>query len=128
MRTMCSHTTMPSMGRTMLIVDDHEGFREQARRLFESAGYDVVGEAGDVASGMRAIEELDPQVVLLDVQLPDGSGFDLAERAGGGDRAIVLVSSREAADYGAQIERSGARGFIGKADLSAHALEAVLKG
>jgi DNA-binding NarL/FixJ family response regulator len=129
MRTMCSDTTMRSMGRTMLIVDDHEGFRARARALFAGAGYDVVGEAHDVASGVEAIDLLSPQVVLLDIQLPDGTGFDVAERARDASPppAVVLTSSRDAADYGARIERSGARGFIGKADLSVQALDGLLE-
>ena len=112
----------------MLIVDDHEGFRRQARALFAGGGYDVIGEAGDVASAVRAAEELAPAVVLLDVQLPDGDGFEAAARMLAGTRppAVVLVSSRDAADYGGRIRASGARGFIPKADLSVGALEAVL--
>jgi DNA-binding NarL/FixJ family response regulator len=126
---MCSDTTMRSMGRTMLIVDDHEGFRVRARALFAGTGYQVIGEAHDVASGIRAIEALSPRVVLLDIQLPDGTGFEVAERVRetSPPPTVVLTSSRDAADYGARIERSGARGFIGKADLSVHALDGLLE-
>ena len=114
----------------MLIVDDHEGFRRQARALFTRGGYEVVGEAGDVASAVRSAAELAPAVVLLDVQLPDGDGFEAARRilTAEAPPAVVLVSSRDAADYGARIRASGAEGFISKADLSVRTLEAVLGG
>jgi DNA-binding NarL/FixJ family response regulator len=125
---MCSDCTIVSMERTMLIVDDHEWFRRQARALFSGGGFDVVGEADDVASAVRAAAELAPAVVLLDVQLPDGDGFEAAGRILAADvpPAVVLVSSRDAADYGGRIRASGARGFISKADLSVGALEEVL--
>jgi DNA-binding NarL/FixJ family response regulator len=120
----------PGMERTMLIVDDHEGFRRQARALFARAGYEVVGEAADVASAVRSAVELKPAVVLLDVQLPDGDGFEAAERILAAEKppAVVLISSRDAPDYGARIQASGVDGFISKADLSVRALEAVLGG
>jgi DNA-binding NarL/FixJ family response regulator len=128
MCVMCSDTTIFLMERTMLIVDDHAGYRRQARTLFTSGGYDVIGEAADVASGVRAAAELHPAVVLLDVQLPDGDGFEAAGKMLAADEppAVVLISSRDAADYGSRIGASGARGFISKADLSVGALEAVL--
>ena len=130
MRGLCSDGTIPAMARRVLIVDDSAGFRAQARMLLVRAGYDVVGEAEDGLSGLRAARELVPEVVLLDVQLPDIMGFEVArllhERPD--PPAIILISSREASDYGGGIDRSGARGFISKAELSARALETVLDG
>lgn len=118
------------MAATVLIVDDHEGFRSEARALLSAAGYDVVGEAADGTSAVSLALDLNPQVVLLDVQLPDISGFEIARAILGAPDppAVILVSSREAADYGRRIDRSGARGFISKVDLSAKALAAVLEG
>ena len=118
------------MRRSVVIVDDHAGFRARARVLLVAAGYQVVGEAGDGESGVRAARVLRPEVVLLDVQLPDITGFEVARRIGEDPDppAIILISSRDAADYGGRIDRSGARGFIGKGELSAGALEAVLTG
>jgi DNA-binding NarL/FixJ family response regulator len=112
----------------VLIVDDHPGFRAQARALLMAAGYEVVGEAADGESGVRVARDLAPDVVLLDIHLPDITGFEVMRRVGGGAGrpAIVLISSRDASDYGRRIERSGARGFIAKAELSAGALAAVL--
>jgi DNA-binding NarL/FixJ family response regulator len=116
------------MARSVLIVDDHAGFRARARALLAVAGYDVVGEAADGASGVRVAMDLSPDVVLLDVQLPDVTGFELVGqiRRGPDPPVVILISSRDAADYGSRVARSGARGFITKAELSAPALEALL--
>jgi DNA-binding NarL/FixJ family response regulator len=117
------------MARTVLIVDDHAGFRTQARALLERAGYEVVGEADDGRSGLEAVGRLRPDLVLLDVQLPDLMGFDVARRII--ERAdpptVILVSSRDASDYGGSIDSSGARGFISKTELSAGAVAALLE-
>src|SRR5215211_990036 len=95
---------------TILIIDDHEGFRSSARTLLEADGYRVVGEAGDGMSGLRIAAELRPDVVLLDVELPDIDGFDVAARLASGEGPqVVLVSSREFGGSG-PVERSGARG------------------
>jgi DNA-binding NarL/FixJ family response regulator len=114
----------------VLIVDDHPGFRAQARALLAAAGYEVVGEAADGKSAVGVARDLSPDVVLLDIHLPDTSGFEVAYLVGGwpDPPAIVLISSRDASDYGRRIERSGARGFIAKAELSARTLAAVLGG
>jgi DNA-binding NarL/FixJ family response regulator len=118
------------MVRSILIVDDHPGFRAQARALLAVAGYEVVGEAADGASGVRVAKDLSPDVVLLDVQLPDVAGFDIVGqmRRGPGSPAVILISSRDAADYGSRIGRCGAQGFITKAELSARTIEAALEG
>lgn len=116
------------MERSVLIVDDHDGFRTQVRALLDAAGYEVVGEAGDGTSGVAQATRLEPDLVLLDVQLPDISGFDVARRLRehGSAPAIVLISSRERADYGSRIEQSGADGFVSKAELSVRAIRAIL--
>jgi two-component system response regulator EvgA len=109
-------------------VDDHESFRSSARLLLEAEGYDVVGEVADGASALRAVAELSPEVVLLDVQLPDVDGFDVASRLTGeaGGLRIVLTSSRDASDFGPLVRRSGACGFVPKNELSGEALAALL--
>lgn len=112
---------------TVLIVDDHAGFRAQARRMLEAAGYDVVGEAADGTTAVAATRSLTPDMVLLDVQLPDTNGFDVARALADQPAVIVLISSRAAADYGKRIEESGAQGFISKVDLSGASLDAVLR-
>jgi DNA-binding NarL/FixJ family response regulator len=119
--------------RTVLIVDDHPGFRGWARTVRQAEGFGVVGEVADGAAAIQAVRALRPDVVLLDVQLPDMDGFEVAERlrgdgAGGAGGRVVLISSRDAADYGTRIATSPAAGFLAKADLSGAALEAVLEG
>jgi DNA-binding NarL/FixJ family response regulator len=116
------------MTGTVLIVDDHATFRRFLRRLLESAGFRVVGEASGAAAGLAATRALDPDAVVLDVMLPDGSGLEVA-RALAATRArsrVVLVSSRTAADLGAALAETPAAGFIAKADLTAEALGEVL--
>ncbi|MBV9417162.1 MAG: response regulator transcription factor [Solirubrobacterales bacterium] len=114
---------------TVLIVDDHASFRSAARMLLQADGYRVIGEAVDGVSGLSEARRLHPDVVLLDVGLPDQSGLDLAgELAAGPDPpAVVLVSSRDQSDFGRLIERSGARGFIAKSRLSADTLQALIE-
>jgi DNA-binding NarL/FixJ family response regulator len=97
--------------------------------LLDAEGYEVVGEAADGLTGLRLARELRPDVMLLDVQLPDIDGFEVASRltANGGAPAIVLVSSRSREDLAQAVDSSGARGFINKAELSAAAVEALLE-
>ena len=116
------------MERTVLIIDDHPSFRSTARLLLESDGWTVVGEAPDGTQGLRAARELQPDLVLLDVNLPDIDGFTVAGALSADDGAppIVLVSSRDARDYGPLVERSGAVGFVSKADLSGDALRRLV--
>ena len=114
---------------TVLIVDDHPSFRASARALLEAEGFEVVGEASDGEGALEAAETLHPDVVLLDVQLPDRTGFDVASdliRNGSGT-SIVLVSSRDCCDYGPLVEESGARGFVPKAELSGARIAALLR-
>jgi DNA-binding NarL/FixJ family response regulator len=116
------------MPTTVLIVDDHPSFRTTARAMLQADGFEVVGEAESGASGLESAKELRPDVVLLDVQLPDFDGFEVASRLtgnGGGPR-VVLTSSRDAADFGPLVAQSGAAGFVPKAELSGAALRAVL--
>ena len=117
------------MPTTVLIVDDHAGFRANARAVLELEGFDVVGEAANGAEALELVAREQPEVVLLDVQLPDADGFDLAERltSNGSRINVVLVSSRDYSDFANLIERSGARGFVPKAELSGTRLAALLR-
>lgn len=116
------------MRTTVLVVDDHAAFRARARVMLETEGFDVVGEAEDARSAIAEAARLRPDVALVDVQLPDGDGFDVTERLrrSGTARRIILISGREREDYGGRVERSGADGFISKGDLSGDRLVDLL--
>jgi DNA-binding NarL/FixJ family response regulator len=116
------------MAHTLLIVDDHAAFRSTARALLECDGWNVVGEAGDGTSGLSAARTLKPDVVLLDVRLPDIDGFAVAEEltAGGAGPAVIVTSSSDDPLYPDRARRTGARGFVAKHDLSGAALQRVL--
>jgi CheY-like chemotaxis protein len=114
---------------SVLIVDDHDGFRTFARRLLETAGFAVV----EAASGVEATEvarAVRPGLVLLDVQLPDIDGFEVARRitACHGGPIVVLTSTREARDYGERVTSSPAAGFLPKDQLSGVVLRQYLAG
>ena len=116
------------MGRTVLIVDDHPSFRASAKRMLEKGGYEVVGEAADGARAIDAVRSLRPELVLLDVRLPDVDGFHVARRlaADGTTPAIVLTSSHDRSDFAREIDSSPASGFIPKSELSAGAIASLL--
>jgi DNA-binding NarL/FixJ family response regulator len=115
--------------KTFLVVDDHPTFRRTARALLASEGFDVVGEAADGASALEAAQTLRPDVVLLDIYLPDMNGFEVAAELlrNGHPPEIVLTSSRDPRDFGPLVEESGARGFVSKAELSGPAIAALLE-
>ena len=112
----------------VLIVDDHPSFRATARALLTAEGFEVVGEAHNGVAALRCAKELHPDLVLLDVQLPDFDGFEVASRltANGNGPIVVLTSSRDGSDFGPLVAQSGARGFVPKGELSGAALKAVL--
>jgi DNA-binding NarL/FixJ family response regulator len=116
------------MARTVLIVDDHAGFRAGARALLEALGYVVLGEAASGEAGLAAAERQRPDLVLLDVQLPGLDGFAVAERLAAADDppTVVLVSSRSEHSYRRRLATSPAQGFIAKGDLSAECLRSLL--
>jgi DNA-binding NarL/FixJ family response regulator len=120
----CHHRHMASRA---LIVDDHAAFRASARRLLEVSGFQVVGEAADGPTGLRLARELEPEVVLLDIALPQMSGFDVAAELAGTSSKVILVSSRNRSDFNRRIRRSGAVGFLSKDDLSGEALAELLE-
>lgn len=134
-KSRASHTTARSQGRhdpcmrpRVLIVDDNRAFRAAARQLLERGGFAVVAEAGDGAEAARLANEHTPELAIVDVQLPDLDGFEVAERLRALDPApeVVLTSSLDGTDFGALVASSPALGFIPKAELSARAIEALL--
>ncbi len=117
---------IPSVPTTVLIVDDHERFRRSARRLLELEGYEVVGEAGDGSAAVAAAARLHPDLVLLDVHLPDVTGFDVAERLRGTGPRVVLTSDRDASEIAPFAADAGACGFVPKGELSGAAIARLL--
>ena len=118
------------MRETVLIVDDHPSFRASARRMLEADGYEVVGELDRGEGVVAAVEKLNPEVLLLDVDLPDIDGFEVTRRlldANGATPHIVLVSSHDLTDLDEAVAASGARGFVAKSELSAEAISSVIR-
>jgi DNA-binding NarL/FixJ family response regulator len=118
---------------TLFIVDDHPAFRRAVRRTLTAGGFDVVGEAAGVQAARDALDGLDalkPRVVLLDVNLPDGDGFEIAEWLRGQENPpmVVMTSDGEAEDLEELALRSGALAFVEKARLTARTLSAALAG
>jgi DNA-binding NarL/FixJ family response regulator len=115
------------MPATVLIVDDHAGFRRAARVLLEAEGYEVIAESATGGEALLAADRVRPALVLLDIGLPDIDGIEVAALLTAADRsrAVVLTSSRDGADYASLLEGCGARGFIAKAELSGAAIAAL---
>jgi DNA-binding NarL/FixJ family response regulator len=111
---------------TVLVVDDHAAFRQLVGEMLRSEGFEVVAEACDGAGGIAAARRLHPDLVLLDVQLPDMDGFDVARALAGGP-SVVLTSSHPSSDFATDIGASGALGFISKDELTGAALHRLLR-
>jgi DNA-binding NarL/FixJ family response regulator len=128
MRRRCPRATIQDVARTVLIVDDDDGFRRTARELLEADGFEVVGEAADGESAIVEAKRLRPQLVLLDIQLPDVDGFEVAARLGEASDSpvVVLTSSRDARSYRRRLALSPARAFLPKSELSGDALAALV--
>ncbi|HEY2669747.1 MAG TPA: response regulator transcription factor [Rugosimonospora sp.] len=109
---------------TVVIVDDHAGFRAMARALLLDGGFQVVGEAATGGQALTVVAELAPDVVLLDVRLPDVDGFTVCQmlRDAGSAARVVLCSIGTGADYGSRVRGCGAAGFVAKTALTAEAI------
>lgn len=116
------------MRRRVLIIDDNIAFRAAARQLLERACFVVVAEAGNGVNGIEQAKKHRPDLVLVDVQLPDFDGFEVADRLSRLEVAseVILTSSLDGTDFGALVAGSSTLGFIAKAELSAPAIEALL--
>lgn len=116
------------MATTVLVVDDHAGFRASARRLLESEGYRVVAEAADGVEALECAREAGPDLALVDVCLPGIDGFEVAHRLAQLDDPpeVVLISSHEKREFEPLVPGSGTRGFLAKDELSREALEGLL--
>ena len=119
---------MTSVQLSVLIVDDHDGFRSRAKRALELDGFNVVAEGADIATGVAACATAQPDIVLLDVHLPDGSGIDEAHRfaEAAPDARVVLISTYDEIDMAAAAQQSGVVGFMPKSELSGTQLVTLL--
>src|SRR4051794_4374790 len=117
------------MRPTVLLVDDHDGFRRRARAMLEAQGFDVVGEAGDGRSAVAAADRLRPDVALVDIGLPDLDGFAVAAVIRGAAPAthIVLIWGGGAAAWGGGVAGPAADGFTPRAALAGESLLALLR-
>ncbi|GAA4111555.1 hypothetical protein GCM10022215_07380 [Nocardioides fonticola] len=109
---------------SLLIVDDHDGFRSFVASMLEGERFSVCGAVEDGAAALDAIARLRPDLVLLDVQLPDLDGFEVAERVAVSwpRTAVILTSTRDAEDFGARLRQAPVAGFVPKHGLSVQAL------
>jgi DNA-binding NarL/FixJ family response regulator len=120
-----------SMPLRCLIVDDNQSFLNAACMLLSREGLDMAGVATNSAEALRAAETLRPDVVLVDISLGEESGSDLARSIvedGGSDATVILISTHTEADFGDMIANSPAAGFIPKSELSANAIQEIVKG
>ena len=117
-----------TMRPSVLIVDDHRRFRVSARVLLESEGFKVVGEAADGAEALRQAAVLRPDLVLLDIQLPDFDGFAIVAELHSllSPPQIILISSRDADAYGDRVESAQVLGFVSKSELSGASIDRLL--
>jgi DNA-binding NarL/FixJ family response regulator len=117
-----------SMKRSIAIIDDNPGFRASARRMLEDQGYVVDAEAADGSSGVAAVEGSGVEIAIVDIQLPDFDGFEVARRICEDEAppAVVLTSSRDRADFGSLVDGSPALGFVPKSELSVERVEALI--
>lgn len=117
------------MGLRVLIVDDNQEFLDAARRLLEREGLVVAGVATTVAGALDRARDLRPDVTLVDIQLGQESGFDLARRLDDdlSDRSrVILISTHDHEDFADLVAESPALGFLSKSRLSASAIQEML--
>ena len=113
-----------------LIVDDSAVFVDAACHLLEHEGITVVGVASTSQEAILRFEDLAPDVALVDVELGDENGFDLAEQlvATGSQASVILVSTHTADEFTDMIAASPAAGFIDKSHLTAGTITALVDG
>jgi DNA-binding NarL/FixJ family response regulator len=113
-----------------VIVDDSPTFLESASTLLEQEGMDVVGAAANSAEGLRVVEDLQPDVTLVDIDLGDENGFELARAlslSGNGHSNVILISTHAESDVACLLEASSALGYVSKARFSAKAISEILE-
>src|SRR4051794_31202062 len=116
------------MRRRILVIDDNTAFRRALGRVLETELFTVIAEAATGASGVELAREHEPDLVIVDVQLPDNDGFHVAEQLAALrlPMAVILTSGLDSSDLGSLVAESSARGFISKAEISVGAIDALL--
>jgi DNA-binding NarL/FixJ family response regulator len=117
------------MALRSLIVDDNPHFLAAARDLLDRQGMDVVGVASSGADAVQLATEFNPDIALVDIDLGDESGLEVARElaAGDGQARVVLISAYSESDFADLIAASPAVGFVSKAQLSVTSIEEVLR-
>jgi DNA-binding NarL/FixJ family response regulator len=118
---------LDEMPQTVLIVDDHAGYRSAARAVLEADGYEVIGESPTGQDALEQVERLRPELVLVDIGLPDIDGIEVARRltSGADSPVVVLTSSRDGCGCERLFSGCGALGFIPKAELCGDTIAAL---
>ncbi len=120
--------------KTVLIVDDHPLFREGIKSLLaRHSGFEVIGEAGSGSEGIRAAKKLSPDLVMMDISLPDQNGIEVTRKIRNllPDTAVVVLSVHTKIDYITEAFRQGATGYVVKESATEkllECLEAVSRG
>lgn len=117
----------------ILVADDHSVVREGLRRVLDAPGFEVVGEAASGAEAIAAAERLTPDVVVLDISMPDGNGLSSVARIREVSPAsrVLMLSVHQGAEYVQRAERNGAHGYLLKDTTPGelrHAIQSVHDG
>ena len=114
-----------------LIVDDSSSFLAAARELLEREGISVVGVASNSSEALRLVRALEPDVTLIDIELGEESGLDLADRLAELNHHVqtisILISIHSRSDFAELIDASPAAGFLSKSDLAAQAIHSIVR-
>lgn len=113
-----------------VIVDDNASFLDASRRMLEREGIAVTGVARTITEALQRVAELEPDLILIDIDLGDESGFELIRRlteATGTSVKVILISTHREDDFADLVAESAAMGFLSKSELSAQAIDALLR-
>jgi two-component system, NarL family, nitrate/nitrite response regulator NarL len=121
---------LAAMSMRAVIVDDNAAFLEASRRTLERQGITVTGVARTITEALQRAEDLEPDLILVDIDLGDESGFELIRRltdAAGAAAKLILISTHREDDFADLVSESAAVGFVSKSELSARAIEELLR-
>ena len=115
------------MSASILIIDDHPLVRDGIKRSLSAAGFNFVGEAGSLKEAIAMIALLNPDVITVDLNLPDGNGLEIISwaRKNSDSIAIIVLSLDDGLDLVAAASQAGAQGFISKSQSADHLISAI---